>query len=64
MNYLRNFCLDIPEGEMVYPYVFPDPADGPAAPANDREPEGRLLLYIDPFHPLSAEMLTRPLGRR
>src|SRR5262249_5776863 len=23
VNYLRNFCLELPEGELVYPYVFP-----------------------------------------
>lgn len=52
VNYLRNFCLDIPEGEMVYPYVFP-------IRRTDRPPHDRSrragYYCIDTFTPLSRD---------
>lgn len=52
VNYLRNFCKEIPEGELVYPYVFP-------IRRTDRPPrdKGRRAGYycIDTFTPLSRD---------
>ncbi|GAC1468881.1 MAG: hypothetical protein NVSMB9_12020 [Isosphaeraceae bacterium] len=52
VNYLRNFCLELPEGELVYPYVFP-------IRRTDRPPRdrGRRAGYycIDTFTPLSLD---------
>ena len=52
VNYLRNFCLDLPPGEMVYPYVFP-------IRRTDRPPHDRSrragYYCIDTFTPLSQE---------
>jgi len=52
VNYLRNFCLEIPVGEMVYPYVFP-------IRRNDRPPHDRSrragYYCIDTFTPLSHD---------
>jgi len=52
VNYLRNFCQDLPAGEMVYPYVFP-------IRRTDRPPrdlDRRAGYYcIDTFTPLSRE---------
>jgi len=52
VNYLRNFCHEIPEGEMVYPYVFPIRRTD--RPPHDR---GRRAGYycIDTFTPLSRD---------
>ena len=50
VNYLRNFCKELPDGEMVYPYVFP-------IRRNDRPPHDRSIragyYCIDTFTPLS-----------
>jgi acetoin utilization deacetylase AcuC-like enzyme/GNAT superfamily N-acetyltransferase len=52
VNYLRNFCLELPPGEMVYPYVFP-------IRRTDRPPHDRSrragYYCIDTFTPLSLE---------
>ena len=52
VNYLRNFCQDLPKGEMVYPYVFP-------IRRTDRPPHDRSMragyYCIDTFTPLSAD---------
>jgi acetoin utilization deacetylase AcuC-like enzyme/ribosomal protein S18 acetylase RimI-like enzyme len=52
VNYLRNFCLDLPKGKLVYPYVFP-------IRRTDRPPHDRSLRVgyycIDTFTPLSLE---------
>jgi acetoin utilization deacetylase AcuC-like enzyme/ribosomal protein S18 acetylase RimI-like enzyme len=52
VNYLRNFCQELPEGELVYPYVFP-------IRRTDRPPRdrGRRAGYycIDTFTPLSHD---------
>jgi acetoin utilization deacetylase AcuC-like enzyme/ribosomal protein S18 acetylase RimI-like enzyme len=52
VNYLRNFCQDLPKGKMVYPYVFP-------IRRTDRPPHDRSLragyYCIDTFTPLSQE---------
>ncbi len=52
VNYLRNFCHDLPKGEMVYPYVFP-------IRRNDRPPYDRSrragYYCIDTFTPLSRD---------
>ena len=52
VNYLRNFCLELPDGEMVYPYVFP-------IRRTDRPPRDlsmRAGYYcIDTFTPLSRD---------
>lgn len=52
VNYLRNFCQDLPKGEMVYPYVFP-------IRRNDRPPHDRSrragYYCIDTFTPLSRD---------
>jgi acetoin utilization deacetylase AcuC-like enzyme len=52
VNYLRNFCTELPEGEMVYPYVFPIRRTD--RPPHDR---GRRAGYycIDTFTPLSRD---------
>jgi acetoin utilization deacetylase AcuC-like enzyme/GNAT superfamily N-acetyltransferase len=52
VNYLRNFCKELPEGELVYPYVFPiRRADRPP-----RDRSRRAGYYcIDTFTPLSRE---------
>lgn len=52
VNYLRNFCQELPEGELVYPYVFPiRRTDRPP-----REKARRAGYYcIDTFTPLSRE---------
>jgi acetoin utilization deacetylase AcuC-like enzyme/ribosomal protein S18 acetylase RimI-like enzyme len=52
VNYLRNFCLELPEGEFVYPYVFP-------IRRTDRPPRDRSrragYYCIDTFTPLSRD---------
>lgn len=52
VNYLRNFCQDLPKGEMVYPYVFP-------IRRTDRPPHDRSrragYYCIDTFTPLSSD---------
>jgi acetoin utilization deacetylase AcuC-like enzyme len=52
VNYLRNFCQDLPKGEMVYPYVFP-------IRRTDRPPHDRSMragyYCIDTFTPLSSD---------
>jgi acetoin utilization deacetylase AcuC-like enzyme/ribosomal protein S18 acetylase RimI-like enzyme len=52
VNYLRNFCQEIPEGELVYPYVFP-------IRRTDRPPHDRSrragYYCIDTFTPLSRD---------
>jgi acetoin utilization deacetylase AcuC-like enzyme len=52
VNYLRNFCQELPKGEMVYPYVFP-------IRRTDRPPHDRSLragyYCIDTFTPLSHD---------
>jgi acetoin utilization deacetylase AcuC-like enzyme/ribosomal protein S18 acetylase RimI-like enzyme len=52
VNYLRNFCQDLPKGELVYPYVFP-------IRRTDRPPRDRGLragyYCIDTFTPLSHD---------
>jgi acetoin utilization deacetylase AcuC-like enzyme/ribosomal protein S18 acetylase RimI-like enzyme len=52
VNYLRNFCLDLPDGEMVYPYVFP-------IRRTDRPPRDMSMragyYCIDTFTPLSRD---------
>lgn len=52
VNYLRNFCQDLPDGEMVYPYVFP-------IRRTDRPPHDRSrragYYCIDTFTPLSRD---------
>ena len=52
VNYLRNFCQDLPKGELVYPYVFP-------IRRTDRPPHDRGVragyYCIDTFTPLSQE---------
>ncbi len=52
VNYLRNFCQELPEGELVYPYVFP-------IRRTDRPPRDlsmRAGYYcIDTFTPLSRD---------
>ncbi len=52
VNYLRNFCQDLPKGEMVYPYVFP-------IRRTDRPPNDRSMragyYCIDTFTPLSID---------
>ena len=52
VNYLRNFCQDLPKGEMVYPYVFP-------IRRTDRPPHDRSIragyYCIDTFTPLSHD---------
>ena len=52
VNYLRNFCTDLPDGELVYPYVFPiRRTDRPP-----RDPSRRAGYYcIDTFTPLSRD---------
>jgi acetoin utilization deacetylase AcuC-like enzyme/GNAT superfamily N-acetyltransferase len=52
VNYLRNFCLDLPPGEMVYPYVFPIRRTD--RPPNDRSRRAGYYC-IDTFTPLSLE---------
>jgi len=52
VNYLRNFCQELPKGEMVYPYVFP-------IRRTDRPPLDRSrragYYCIDTFTPLSRD---------
>ncbi len=52
VNYLRNFCQELPDGEMVYPYVFP-------IRRTDRPPRDRSrragYYCIDTFTPLSRD---------
>jgi len=52
VNYLRNFCQELPKGEMVYPYVFP-------IRRTDRPPHDRSMragyYCIDTFTPLSSD---------
>jgi acetoin utilization deacetylase AcuC-like enzyme/ribosomal protein S18 acetylase RimI-like enzyme len=52
VNYLRNFCLELPPRELVYPYVFP-------IRRTDRPPHDRSrragYYCIDTFTPLSRE---------
>lgn len=52
VNYLRNFCLDLPDGELVYPYVFP-------IRRTDRPPRDMSMragyYCIDTFTPLSRD---------
>jgi acetoin utilization deacetylase AcuC-like enzyme/ribosomal protein S18 acetylase RimI-like enzyme len=52
VNYLRNTCRELPEGEMVYPYVFP-------IRRHDRPPRDRNVragyYCIDNFTPLSRD---------
>ena len=52
VNYLRNFCLQLRDGEMVYPYVFP-------IRRTDRPPRDRNVragyYCIDTFTPLSHD---------
>ena len=52
VNYLRNFCQELPKGEMVYPYVFP-------IRRTDRPPQDRSMragyYCIDTFTPLSND---------
>jgi acetoin utilization deacetylase AcuC-like enzyme/ribosomal protein S18 acetylase RimI-like enzyme len=52
VNYLRNFCLELPDGELVYPYVFP-------IRRTDRPPRDRSrragYYCIDTFTPLSRD---------
>ncbi len=52
VNYLRNFCQALPDGELVYPYVFP-------IRRHDRPPRDlsiRAGYYcIDTFTPLSRD---------
>ncbi len=52
VNYLRNFCRELPAGEMVYPYVFP-------IRRTDRPPHDRSMragyYCIDTFTPLSRD---------
>jgi acetoin utilization deacetylase AcuC-like enzyme len=52
VNYLRNFCLDLPPGEMVYPYVFPIRRTN--RPPHDRSRRAGYYC-IDTFTPLSVE---------
>lgn len=52
VNYLRNFCHELPKGELVYPYVFP-------IRRTDRPPYDRSrragYYCIDTFTPLSKD---------
>jgi acetoin utilization deacetylase AcuC-like enzyme/ribosomal protein S18 acetylase RimI-like enzyme len=52
VNYLRNFCQELADGEMVYPYVFP-------IRRTDRPPRDRSIragyYCIDTFTPLSRD---------
>jgi acetoin utilization deacetylase AcuC-like enzyme/ribosomal protein S18 acetylase RimI-like enzyme len=52
VNYLRNVCQELPDGKMVYPYVFP-------IRRTDRPPHERSVragyYCIDTFTPLSRE---------
>ena len=52
VNYLRNFCQELPPGELVYPYVFP-------IRRTDRPPRDRSrragYYCIDTFTPLSHD---------
>ncbi|WP_422930573.1 GNAT family N-acetyltransferase [Singulisphaera sp. PoT] len=52
VNYIRNFCQELPPGEMVYPYVFP-------IRRTDRPPHDRSrragYYCIDTFTPLSRD---------
>ncbi len=52
VNFVRDYCLELPEGELVYPYVFPiRRAD---RPPHDRR--RRVGYYcIDTFTPLSND---------
>jgi acetoin utilization deacetylase AcuC-like enzyme len=52
VNYLRNFCLDLPPGELVYPYVFPIRRTN--RPPHDRSRRAGYYC-IDTFTPLSLE---------
>jgi acetoin utilization deacetylase AcuC-like enzyme/ribosomal protein S18 acetylase RimI-like enzyme len=52
VNYLRNFCLDLPPGELVYPYVFPIRRTN--RPPHDRSRRAGYYC-IDTFTPLSRE---------
>jgi acetoin utilization deacetylase AcuC-like enzyme/ribosomal protein S18 acetylase RimI-like enzyme len=52
VNYLRNFCLDLPPGELVYPYVFP--IRRTERPPHDRSRRAGYYC-IDTFTPLSLE---------
>jgi acetoin utilization deacetylase AcuC-like enzyme/ribosomal protein S18 acetylase RimI-like enzyme len=52
VNYLRNFCQELPEHELVYPYVFP-------IRRTDRPPRDKVrragYYCIDTFTPLSRD---------
>ena len=50
VNYLRNVCQELPEGELVYPYVFP--IRRPDRPPHDRSVRAGYYC-IDTFTPLS-----------
>jgi acetoin utilization deacetylase AcuC-like enzyme/ribosomal protein S18 acetylase RimI-like enzyme len=52
INYLRNFCHDLPVGELVYPYVFP--IRRPDRPPHDRRRRPGYYC-IDTFTPLSHD---------
>jgi acetoin utilization deacetylase AcuC-like enzyme/ribosomal protein S18 acetylase RimI-like enzyme len=52
VNYLRNFCLELPPGELVYPYVFPIRRTN--RPPHDRSRRAGYYC-IDTFTPLSLE---------
>jgi acetoin utilization deacetylase AcuC-like enzyme/GNAT superfamily N-acetyltransferase len=52
VNYLRNFCLDLRPGELVYPYVFPIRRTN--RPPHDRSRRAGYYC-IDTFTPLSLE---------
>ena len=52
VNYVRDYCQELPEGELVYPYVFPIRA-GPTGPPTDRHCRRVGYYCIDTFTPLS-----------
>ena len=52
VNYLRDFCKELPKGEMVYPYVFP--IRRTERPPHDRSVRAGYYC-IDTFTPLSSD---------
>lgn len=52
VNYLRNVCRELPDGKMVYPYVFP--IRRPDRPPHERSVRAGYYC-IDTFTPLSRE---------
>ncbi len=52
VNYLRNVCQELPDGKMVYPYVFP--IRRPDRPPHERSVRAGYYC-IDTFTPLSRD---------